>query len=73
MTSDGGGGNNLGERVARLEGALADVKDDVGDLKKDVRSLREWRAWIIGGATFIGGAIGAFGRELIGNFTGKQG
>lgn len=58
MSADGGGGTPHGERLARLETDLGNVKNDVQALQTDVSGLKRFQAWIFGLGTGVGTIAG---------------
>lgn len=66
----------LGERVARLEAVLPEIRDDLRDLKRlltrrldeaEVRisALERWRSYVLGIAATVGTLAGLLGRTIV--------
>jgi len=69
-------GDPLGERVARLEAVLPEIRDDIKDLKElvadrleahemRISTLEKWRSYVAGISAAAGAAAGLVGRSFI--------
>lgn len=56
--------------IGRLEAEVSNIKNDVLDIKKDVKTLLAWR-WKLWGTTAVIGVVSAAGFQLILAFFGR--
>jgi len=70
----------LGERVARLEAILPEIRDELREMRKmlserldeheqRITSLERWRSWVLGAAAAVGAAASYLWRWI----TAKEG
>lgn len=48
------------------------IESEIRAIKADVRSLRDWRNWVLGGVAALGMMGGAFAKTIAGIFTGNH-
>jgi len=71
----------LGERVAKLEAILPEIRDELREMRvligerldeheARITTLEKWRSWVLGAAAAVGVAADAFWRWLS---AGRQG
>ncbi|HEY8415804.1 MAG TPA: hypothetical protein VIK99_08535 [Thermaerobacter sp.] len=74
-------GQPLGERVAKLEAILPEIRDELREMRvligerldeheDRITTLERWRSWVLGAAAAVGAAADAFWRWLS---AGRQG
>ena len=61
-----------GEKIAKLEERVADLRADYAELRMDVRknsedigALRRFQAWLLGGAAVVGAVLSHFASALV--------
>lgn len=66
----------LGERVARLEAVLPEIRDELREMRKmlsgrldeheqRITSLERWRSWVLGAAATVGAAASYLWRWIM--------